>query len=313
MRDPISYGRYLLLERVDVGGMAEVFVARVREGEATGRLVAVKRLLPTLAEDPELVAMFLDEARIAVQLDHSGVTRIEDLGRQGATYYIAMEYVPGRDLRAVLARLAARQERLPVELAALVAGRVLRALEHAHGRRDAQGRELGIVHRDVSPKNVLLSFAGEVKLIDFGLARGRGAPEEPGVVRGTSAYMSPEQARGLPVDHRSDVFATAVVLHEMLTGARLFAASTELLAMERVSELAVNSPRTANPDVAEPFARAVLSALQRDPALRFPSAAAFAEAIAPYAGGAGAADLARFLASRFPRDVEKEKERAGKG
>jgi serine/threonine protein kinase len=311
MRDPIPYGRYLLLERIEIGGMAEVFLARVREGEGAGSLVAVKRLLPTLAEDPELVAMFLDEARIAVQLDHPGVTRIADLGRHGPTYYIAMEYVPGKDLKALLERLSARGERLRVPVAALIAARVLAALEHAHRRRDAQGAELRIVHRDVSPKNVLLSFAGDVKLIDFGLARGRGMPEDHGVVRGTGAYMSPEQARGLPVDASSDVFSAAVVLHEMLTGGRLFAAPTELVTMERVAAKVVPSPRSANSEVPEALASAVLQALERDPALRPPSAEAFAAAVAPHAAGADAAELGRLLATLFPEEARRARERQG--
>src|SRR5919197_1890365 len=155
MREPVPFGRYLLLDRVDVGGMAEVFLARVRHGEGAGGLVALKRLLPTLAEDAELVAMFLDEARIAVQLDHPCIARVEDLGREGASYYIAMEYVAGKDLKALLDLLRARGERLPVPLAALVALRVLEGLDHAHRLRSPSGVSLGVVHRDVSPRNVL--------------------------------------------------------------------------------------------------------------------------------------------------------------
>jgi serine/threonine-protein kinase len=310
MSEHVPFGRYLLLDRVDVGGMAEVFAARVSEGDGAGRLVALKRLLPSLAEDPAIVAMFLDEARIAVHLDHPGFARIEDLGRHGAAYFIAMEYVAGKDLGSVLEHLAARRERMPVPLAAFVAARLLDALEHAHGRVGPDGRGLGIVHRDVSPGNVLLSFSGEVKLVDFGLARAgeRGAPEQPGVVRGKSGYMSPEQARGLPVDGRADVFAAAVVLHEALTGARLFAASSDLLALERVLEGEVASPRAANPGVPEPLARAVLRALDRDPGRR-PAAGALAAEIARHAGAASGADLSRWLVERFPSDADRERAR----
>jgi serine/threonine-protein kinase len=311
MRDPVPFGRYRLLERLDVGGMAEVFLARVAEGEGAGRLLALKRLLPTLSEDPELVAMFLDEARIAVQLDHPGVARIEDLGRHGAAYFIAMEYVPGKALRAVLDRLAPRGGRVPVSLAAFVGARMLDALHHAHERRDGARRPLGIVHRDVSPQNVLLSFAGDVKLIDFGLAqaRERGAPADPGVVRGKVAYASPEQARGVALDRRSDVFSAGVVLHELLTGARLFAASPDLLALERVLSLEVPSPRAANPEVPEALARAVMAALERDPDRRTPSAAALAAELWPHARGAGPAELASWLAELFPADAERERAR----
>ncbi|HET9596357.1 MAG TPA: serine/threonine-protein kinase [Anaeromyxobacteraceae bacterium] len=301
MRDPVPFGRYLLLERVDVGGMAEVFRARVVAGDGAGRLVAVKRLLPTLAEDPELVRMFLDEARIAVQLDHPGVARVEDLGQHGSTYFIALEYVEGRPLKALLDALGARAERLPVPLACHVALRLLEALDHVHGRRGADGRPLAIVHRDVSPQNVLLSYAGEVKLVDFGLAEAgaRGAPFVPGVVRGKAAYLAPEAARGERVDARADLFSAGVVLHELLAGRRLFAAPTDLLAVQRVLEAEVPSPRAANPEVPERLAGAVLSALERDPDRRPASAAALAAAIAPYADGAGAEALARVVAERL--------------
>jgi serine/threonine protein kinase len=313
MREPIPFGRYLLLDRVDVGGMSEVFAARIVAGEGAGRVVALKRLLPTLAEDPELVAMFLDEARIAVQLDHPCVARVEDLGREGPSYYIALEYVPGRDLKALLDLGAARGERMPIPLAAHVGARMLEALDHAHRRCDAQGRDLGIVHRDVSPRNVLLSFAGEVKLIDFGLARaaGLGSPDAGGVLRGRAAYMSPEAAAGGPVDRRSDLFSAAVVLHEMLTGARLFAGAGDLESAERVVTADVLPPRAVNPLVPAALSDAVMAALARDPMRRPPWASDLAAALAPFEAGAGPAELARHLAERFPGDAALERARLG--
>ncbi len=314
MREPVPFGRYLLLERVDIGGMAEVFTARVTQGEGAGRLVAVKRLLPTLAEDSDMVAMFLDEARIAVQLDHPSIARVDDLGQHGATYYIAMEYVAGRPLKAVMDALAARGERLAVPLCSLVAVRMLAALEHAHARCDGDGRPIRIVHRDVSPQNVLLSFEGEVKLIDFGLAHAgeRGARQEPGVVRGKTAYLSPEQAGGLPVDGRSDLFSAGVVLHELLTGRRLFAAPSDLLTLEHVLEAPVPSPRALRPEIPEAVADAVLSALERDPERRPPSAAALAAALGPFARApaAGSAELAQLMRELFPRELAAERARA---
>ncbi|HTP28476.1 MAG TPA: serine/threonine-protein kinase [Anaeromyxobacteraceae bacterium] len=311
MREPVAFGRYLLLDRLGAGGMAEVFLARVAEDGSSSRLLAVKRMIPRLAEDAELVAMFLDEARIAVQLDHPGVARIEDLGQCDTTYFIAMEYVPGKDLKAVLDLVAAQGETMPVPLASLVAVCVLGALDHAHNRRDQVGRRLGIVHRDVSPKNVLLSFSGGVKLIDFGLAVAceRAGCEEPGLLRGKAAYMSPEQARGLPLDGRADVFAAAIVLHEMLTGVGLFAAPSDLLAIERVLFGEVPSPSALNPEVPESLARAILDALNRDASRRTVSAAALADRVMPHVRGAEAKDLARYLAERFPADAALASER----
>jgi serine/threonine-protein kinase len=311
MRDPVLFGRYLLLERIGVGGMAEVFTARVAEGEGAGRLVAVKRLLPTLAEDPAAVAMFLDEARIAVQLDHPCIARVDDLGQHGAAYFIAMEHVAGRPLKAVLDALAARCDRLAVPLCALIGVRMLAALEHAHARCDGAGRPLGIVHRDVSPHNVLLSFEGEVKLIDFGLAHAgeRGARQEPGVLRGKTAYLSPEQARGLPVDARSDLFSAGVVLHELLTGRRLFAAPSDLLALEHVLEAPVPSPRASRPEIPEALAGAVLAALEREPRRRPASAAALSATLGPFAcqPSVAAVELAQLMRTLFPRELAAER------
>jgi eukaryotic-like serine/threonine-protein kinase len=312
MHEPVPFGRYLPLARIDAGGMAEVFLARVAWGEGAGSLVALKRLLPTLADDAELVAMFLDEARIAVQLDHPCITRVEDLGREGGSYYIAMEYVPGKDLAALVDLLSRRGEHMPVALATHVALRVLEGLDHAHRRRGADGAELGIVHRDVSPHNVLLSFSGDVKLIDFGLARaaGLGARDADGVLRGRAGYMSPEAARGRSVDRRADVFSAAVVLHEMLCGARLFAGAGDLDAAERVLTAEVPPPHSVNAEVPPALSAAVMAALARDPERRPAWASELAAAVAPHAARTRPADLACYIAERFPVDAARERARA---
>src|SRR5512133_663136 len=241
MRDPIPFGRYLLVDRVAVGGMAEVFAA-VRRGDPPGRYYAVKRILPTLAEDRELVRMFLDEARLVVQLAHPGIVPVHALGDR--------------------ARRAG--ERLPVSLCAHVAWRVADALDHAHRRKDASGTELRVVHRDVSPANVLVGFDGSVRIIDFGIAQAsiRSGPH-CAVLRGKFAYMSPEMVRGLPVDRRSDVFSLGIVLHELLTGERLFAGGTELAVMERVRAADVRPPSARNPGVSPALDAIVLRALSR--------------------------------------------------
>ena len=299
MREPVPFGRYLLLERVDVGGMAEVFTARVTEGEGAGRLVAVKRLLPTLAEDPACVAMFLDEARIAVQLDHPSIARVDDLGQHGTTYYIAMEYVAGRPLKAVMEALAARGERLAVPLCALVVVRVLEALEHAHARCDGAGRPLGIVHRDVSPQNVLLSFEGEVKLIDFGLAhagRTRRAPGAGGRARedrlpepgaGARAAGGPPLRRLLGRRRPPRAPHRAAPLRRAIRPARAGARPRGAGALAAGSLAPGESRRRSPVRCCRPWNVIRIA--------RPPSAAALARVLASHAIPAGPTDLARLL------------------
>jgi serine/threonine-protein kinase len=312
MREPIPFGRFLLFDRLAVGGMAEVFAA-VRRGDPPGRLYAVKRILPTLAEDRELVRMFLDEARLVVQLAHPGIVPVHELGRLDAGYYIAMDYVAGRDLRSLADRARARGERLPVPLAAHVAWRVADALDHAHRRRDARGAELRVVHRDVSPANVLLGFDGSVRIIDFGIAQAafRTGPRRP-VLRGKFAYMSPEMVRGLPVDRRSDVFALGCVLHEMLAGERLFTGPTELAVMERVRAADVRPPSSRNPAVPRALDAVVLRALAREPEGRYAWASELRDALLPFMRGASPDDpgpLAGVMARFFGEEIGAERAR----
>ncbi len=315
MEKPIPFGRYLLLERVAVGGMAEVFLAVPREGAA--RPLAVKRMLPTLAEDRELVTLFLDEARIAVQLSHPGIVPVHDLGRHGDAYFIAMEYVPGVTLRALLDRLRAGGARLAPTLAAYVAARTADALDAAHRTRDAAGAPLHLVHRDVSPANLLLGLDGTVRLIDFGIAQAatRGRRADP-VLRGKFAYMSPEQVRGLPLDRRSDVFALGAVLHEMLTGRRLFTGASELAVMEKVRSAEVRPPSEVCPAVPPGLDAVVLRALAREPEARHAWASELRDALGPWLrAGVPAGEpraLARLVALRFPEVVRAEAARAAR-
>jgi serine/threonine-protein kinase len=314
MHEPIVLGKYLLLDRIAIGGMAEVFAATPRDGPP-GRLVAVKRILPTLAEDGEFLTMFLDEARIAVQLHHPGIVAIHELGQHGDAYFIAMDYVPGTTLRGLLARLRAAGERLPIPLAAAVAWRVADALDYAHRKHDALGLPLHVVHRDVSPANVLLGFDGSVRLIDFGIAQAafRTRREEE-VLRGKFGYMSPEQVRGAPVDRRADVFALGAVLHEMLTGAKLFTGPSELAVLEQVRAAEVPPPSAANPAVPPVLDALVLRALAPDPEKRTPWASELRDTLAPFVlPGTGRGDppaLARFLAGWCRDELRAELDRA---
>jgi len=235
-----TFGRYELIERIGIGGMAEVFKASQRGVAGFERVVAIKRILPQIAADPGVVSMFVEEAKLAVQLKHPNIAQIFDLGEVEGDYFIAMEYVDGRSADVLLERLARHGERLPVAAVCYILGEIADALHYAHFAEDAAGRPLGIIHRDVSPQNVLLSFDGEVKVIDFGLAKAanRMSQTKDGVVKGKLAYLSPEQAHGKSVDRRSDVFALGICAWEMLTGKRAFKRDDD-----RETVLAVRSGR----------------------------------------------------------------------
>jgi serine/threonine-protein kinase len=312
MADPIPFGPYLLVERVAIGGMAEIFAA-VRPGDPARRCYAVKRILPTLAEDEELVRMFLDEARLVRALDHPGVVAVHELGRQATGHFIAMDYVPGRDLRELIDRARLRGGGLPVALAASIAWQVADVLDHVHRRRDAAGAPLGVVHRDVSPANVLVGFDGRVRLVDFGIAQtaARGAAGRA-VLRGKFGYMSPELVRGLPTDRRADVFALGVVLHEMLTCERLFTGPSELAVMERVRAAEVRPPSSRNRAVSPSLDAVVLRALAREPDDRYSWASELRDALVPFLHGVSPDDpgpLSRAMARAFPDELREEERR----
>jgi serine/threonine protein kinase len=318
MRRPTKFGKYQLLSRIAVGGMAEVFVARDAGGVARpagagveGRLLAIKKILPTLGEDPELAESFVDEARIAAQLSHPGIVRVLETGRHEGILYIAMEYVAGRDLRQVLERLRGRGEGMPAGLACFVVGRICDALEYAHEKRDASGRPLGLVHRDVSPHNVLVGWAGEVKLIDFGIAvdRDRLRERNPGVLRGKLAYLSPEQVQGQDADRRSDVFAAGVLLWELVCGRKLFTGPSEFAILEKVKSALVPEPRSIAPHCPPELERVVLRALAADPAQRHQSAAELQRDLARFQPQGGAGDLAGWLQREFAEAFREEQAR----
>ena len=242
-----TFGRYRLLERLGEGGMAEVFKAKSFGVEGFEKVLVIKRILPKLAEHPKFVDMFVHEAKLAVRLSHANIVQVFDLGRvedpggEAPSYFIAMEYVPGLDLATVLARCRRQKLAVPFGMAVFLAAEVAKALDHAHRRRDEHGRSLGIVHRDISPQNILLSWEGEVKVTDFGIAKAKDSIIEEmtgdaraGRVRGKLAYMSPEQAKAEPVDGRSDLFSLGTVLYEMLTGSNPFAAPTIVETARRV-------------------------------------------------------------------------------
>ncbi|HEX9576978.1 MAG TPA: serine/threonine-protein kinase [Myxococcales bacterium] len=240
--------------------------------------------------------MFVDEAKITSQLSHANLAQTFDLGRIDDTYYIAMEYVPGRDLRAVFERMKRRGERMPLPLCAYVMARVCEGLDYAHRKRDPSGRDLHIVHRDVSPQNIILSYEGEVKLIDFGIAKAANkiTKTQAGILKGKFGYMSPEQVRGLPLDRRSDIFAAGVVLYELATGERLFTGNSDFSVLEKVQQAKVTPPSQVDARISAKLERVMLKALAREPEDRYQFAADFA------------ADLTRFLLETQPKNVTRD-------
>ena len=319
-----QFGQYSLLERIAVGGMAEVWKARMRGVEGFQKTVAIKRILPHLTDSGDFVTMFIDEAKLAAQLNHPNIAHIYDLGKLGEHYYIAMEYVEGQNLRAILNAARDKAMPLPVGLGLLVGARLASALDYAHRKRDFDQRELGLVHRDVSPQNVLISFEGDIKLCDFGIAKAvaNASRTQMGALKGKLQYMSPEQAWGRPVDPRSDIFSLGSLLFEMLTGRRLFTGDNEISVLEAVRECHVDAPRELNPEVSPEADAIVLQALAKDPADRYQSAGELQHDLEQvlYARKPtpGPADLAAYLerlrdAPAVPAAAERPSERIAGG
>ena len=277
---PRRFGRYQLVERIARGGMAEVFKAKSHGVEGFEKVVVVKRVLPELADDPRFVETFLSEARLAVSLSHANIVQVFDLGREDDAYFLAMEHVAGMDLALALRASRRAGGAPPVALAVYIACEVARALDYAHRRKDTAGRPLGLVHRDISPQNVLLSYEGEVKVTDFGIARCRALFEASSASRGKPAYAAPEQLEGGEVDARADLYGLAVTLYEALAGRSPFLGDTPDATRRNVLAGAHRPLREARPDAPEALHALVERMLARDPAARLPAAAQMYEELA---------------------------------
>jgi serine/threonine protein kinase len=271
LREPIPFGKYLLLDRISVGGMAEVFKAKAFGVEGFEKILAIKRILPNMIEDEDFIEMFIDEAKIAGQLNHANICQIFELGRFDRAHYIAMEYISGKDLLQILSYFQRRQETFPLAVACFIVAKLCEGLDYAHRKHDARGNALNIVHRDISPQNVLASFDGEIKLIDFGIAKARyrSSKTAAGVLKGKFGYMSPEQVRGLKLDRRSDVFALGTLLYEMIAGIRLFVAESDFSTLEKVRNVDISPPRRYNPGIPAELERITMKALARTPEGRY--------------------------------------------
>jgi eukaryotic-like serine/threonine-protein kinase len=314
-RQPVPFGKYLLLDRINIGGMAEVWRGKMFGAGGFERLVAIKRILPNIAEDEEFITMFIDEAKISVQLTHANIAQIYELGHINNSYFIAMEYIPGKDMRAIFERCRKKGEPAPIPLSCYVVSKLCEGLDYAHRKKDGMGRDMNIVHRDVSPQNVLISYEGEVKVIDFGIAKaaGKATKTQAGILKGKFGYMSPEQIRGLPLDRRSDVFAIGVCLYEMLTGERLFVGDSDFSVLEKVRKAEVTPPSTYNRRVPEQLEKIVLKALARDVDTRYQYANELADDLQRFLITSDSIfsrkDLMQYMKSTFAEEVEREKMR----
>ncbi len=278
---PKSIGRYQIVDRLAVGGMAELFKATLNGDHGFEKLVAIKKILPHLATDRSFVEMFIDEARITAQLDHRHIVQVFELGNDADTPYIAMQFVDGLDVLALLRECARAQIRLPADLCALIARDVLDALDYAHNALDVSGRPLGIIHRDISPGNVLLSWRGDVKLTDFGIARAaeRRHKTEAGTLKGKYGYMSSEQVSGSEIDARSDLFSVGILLAEMVMARRLFTSTNDLDILLMVRDARLDRLHKYASEFPIELRVLTVRALQRRPEDRWQSAAQFRDAI----------------------------------
>lgn len=303
------FGQYRLLERIGVGGMAEVWKARMTGLEGFQKTVAIKKILPHLTDSPDFVEMFIDEAKLAAELNHANIIHIYDLGKIDQDYYIAMEYVEGENLRGILDAAREADRRVPLAIALYVTSHLASALDHAHRRRDFEDREMELVHRDVSPQNVLIGYEGTIKLCDFGIVKAvaKASHTQMGALKGKLQYMSPEQAWGRPVDGRSDIFSLGSILFELLTGRRLFTGASEMEILEAVREARVVPPSEVEPTVPPEIDALVLRALARAPEDRFATAGDMArrvdEILQGMAPRPGASELAAFVAELFGRSA----------
>jgi len=282
-----SAQRYRVVEKLESGGMAEVFRAESEGLQGFRKQVAIKRVLPHLSEKKRFIAMFLDEARISAQLTHSNCVQVFDIGVGDSAYFIVMEYVDGANLKSIAESLKKQGKDFPVQAAAFIAHEICKGLSYAHELTDQQGIPLNIVHRDMSPPNVLVTKYGEVKIVDFGLAKASSQLEksEPGIIKGKFSYLSPEAATGQEVDAKTDIFAVGIILWELLAGQRLFLGETDFQTVKKVQQAQVPPISQVNRKAPPELERIVNKALAKDTTHRYMTARELGQ------------DLSRFLYS----------------
>ena len=300
---PERLGRYAISSHLASGGMAEIFVAQAADQREP---VVVKVITRERAAEAEFIQMFLDEARLVATLNHPNIARLIEVGKDGQVYFLAMELVRGETVRAILEKSARARNPVPHGVVLGIVAKVAQALHHAHERKGSNGAPLDIVHRDVTPSNVMVSHDGVVKLLDFGVARAKGRAQETvsGTVKGKFAYMAPEQCQGKRVDRRADVFSLGILLYELSTLRRAFRAESDYETLQKIMAGNIATPSSLVPGFPPALEALIQRAMALDPADRFQTAAEFGEAaerLAAELGGlAGPRELRAFMAERFP-------------
>ncbi|MCK6552493.1 serine/threonine protein kinase, partial [Myxococcota bacterium] len=306
-------GRYEVLRKIATGGMAELFLAKQVGMEGFEKVVAIKRILAHLAFDEEFINMFRDEARIVAKLSHPNIVQIYDLGKSDDTYFIAMEYIPGRNLSSVAKKAKGKGVPLPPEYIARCMAQACEGLYYAHTRQDIDGRPLKIVHRDVSPQNIILAFSGGVKLVDFGIAKAatKIAHTRAGVLKGKYAYMSPEQIRGDEIDARSDLFAVGIVLYELLCGKRPFEKENSIQTLKAIVQEPHVDCRQLNSDIPDGLAQIIDKALVKSPHDRWSSAQELQLALEDFVAGSGKRcnniAISKWVTDLFQEELSKDR------
>lgn len=314
MRTPVRFGKYILVERIAVGGMAEVYLA-VQPGVAGfEKTVALKRIRPHLTAEEAFIKMFLFEAKLAAQLHHPNIVQIFDLGKIADDYFIAMEYLSGRDMSRVIPKAAQLGIPFPLEYAMLVASQVLEGLAYAHEKTDERGRPINLVHRDMTPENIMVGWNGHVRILDFGIAKAsmQSDPTQDGEIKGKLSYMSPEQSLGRKLDHRSDLFTLGVVLYEWITGFKLFTGENEVAILSSIVDGHIQPISQYRDDVPQAVEEIVMKALARDREDRYSTAREMLFDIqhwlqtgADFTPNSG--HLANFMRRMFEEEIDAEK------
>jgi serine/threonine protein kinase len=310
-----AFGNYYLLERIAVGGMAEIFKAKQVGVRGFEKIVVVKRILQHLSEDPEFVEMFEDEAKLAAQLNQANIVQIYELGEVDENLYITMEFIEGKNLRDVTRAASGKGIHLSIEQSVFIVSEILKGLEYAHRKPDSQGDPLHLIHRDISPQNVIVSYEGEVKIVDFGIAKAASkiSKTEAGVLKGKFSYMSPEQASGKEIDQTSDLYATGVMLHELLTSDRLFRSKSDLETLDKVKAGIVEAPSQKNSLIPPELDRIVLKALAKERDKRYPTASHFYQDLQKFVSDfqymSSSQEISAFMKSLFAESIQEERVR----